>query len=396
MAKGILGQYGAGYENPILYSDSQDYTTANVNVAYEREQAYKNSLFGKVSSWVDQNKEQLEGASVFNPITMALDGVKSASNWLGGAAFPERIGHGDMLAPLGVAGMAAPFSPSNAVGMFGGRLARTADHKALAKAEQMSAEGASRDDIWNQTGWFQGADGKWRFEIDDSNARTSKFWETGLLSKVLKHRDLYDAYPDVGNIPVRKMQKNSGMHAAYTPPGDGWWGRFTDPERINLDTSLFRGFDITAVKPLLMHEAQHAIQHAEGFARGASIKEYSSPEHASSVRDAADALMLRDGVSAMDWDRKRPSYERRAQEGLNLNAYERSAGEIEARNVEDRMLLTPEERRALPPWQTAEIPEHKQLLQFFDQPTPRPLRTQRLDDLVPPPSTSTNRALTRR
>lgn len=37
--------------------------------------------------------------------------------------------------------------------------------------------------------------------------------------------------------------------------------------------------------------------------------------------------------------------------------YKRLAGEVEARNVQKRMNMTPEERRATPPWETLDVPE---------------------------------------
>jgi hypothetical protein len=50
--------------------------------------------------------------------------------------------------------------PASSLGTFGGRLAKTADHAKLAQAEELAARGAAREQIWNETGWFQGADGK--------------------------------------------------------------------------------------------------------------------------------------------------------------------------------------------------------------------------------------------
>jgi hypothetical protein len=76
-------------------------------------------MFGKISGWLDANKKQLEGASMFNPVVLALDGAGSMNNWLGATAFPERVESKDMLAPLGLGAMFAPFSPSNAVGTLG-------------------------------------------------------------------------------------------------------------------------------------------------------------------------------------------------------------------------------------------------------------------------------------
>lgn len=49
-----------------------------------------------------------------------------------------------------------------------GPKAKTASSKNLALAEAMEEDGASREEIWRKTGWIRGADGQWRFEVDDS------------------------------------------------------------------------------------------------------------------------------------------------------------------------------------------------------------------------------------
>ena len=55
--------------------------------------------------------------------------------------------------------------------IFAGEGAQTADMQALAKAQQLEKTGTPERAIWSDTGWFRGADKKWRFEIDDSLAR---------------------------------------------------------------------------------------------------------------------------------------------------------------------------------------------------------------------------------
>ncbi len=51
---------------------------------------------------------------------------------------------------------------------FAGRNAANADLEALDAAEEMERRGVDAETIRQQTGWFRGRDGKWRFEIDDS------------------------------------------------------------------------------------------------------------------------------------------------------------------------------------------------------------------------------------
>ena len=51
---------------------------------------------------------------------------------------------------------------------FAGRNAANADLEALGTAEEMERRDVDAETIRQQTGWFRGRDGKWRFEIDDS------------------------------------------------------------------------------------------------------------------------------------------------------------------------------------------------------------------------------------
>ena len=68
---------------------------------------------------------------------------------------------------------------------FAGVNAKTADKVALARAQNMEADGAGRDAIWDETGWFKGVDGKWRFEIDDSGAKATAAQTRQLRSDAL-------------------------------------------------------------------------------------------------------------------------------------------------------------------------------------------------------------------
>lgn len=69
----------------------------------------------------------------------------------------------------GALDVAMNFGPG-ILGTFAGAGAKTANKAALEMAEALERGGADRAKIWNETGWFKGPDGKWRFEIDDSAA----------------------------------------------------------------------------------------------------------------------------------------------------------------------------------------------------------------------------------
>ena len=143
-----------------------------------------------------------------------------------------------MNAALGLAGTSMPFAMSGAAGVFGGRLAATADKAALSKAEEMAAKGADRKDIWDQTGWFKGSDDKWRFEIPDYKSQMNQRWhDTGVpnfeASKIagqLWHDPLYKAYPDLRHI-TGLTEKTAGEGGSYMSPA---MSSRTGEETINI------------------------------------------------------------------------------------------------------------------------------------------------------------------
>lgn len=206
--------------------------------------------------------------------------------------------------------------PSNALGIFAGRTAKTADQTALAKAEQMAASGAPREQIWGETGWFTGPDGKWRFEIDDYNADMLPRGDGGYatVGKTLDHKDLYAAYPDLQQTEMFVVPGSGGN---YKPPLYEKFASRMQPENITL------GLDQETHQPfsVMLHEAQHAIQNREGFAPGGDPY----------------------GAGSMD-------------------AYKRLAGEVEARAVQNRMDMTAQQRKARPPWLDYDVPEANQIL----------------------------------
>lgn len=223
---------------------------------------------------------------------------------------------------------------------FAGRNANRADREALARAEEMERAGEDAEQIRQETGWFRGADGLWRFEIDDS---TMEYDPTGDLRGARSRRwameDLEAAREDLfGNITeeqadmVRAYNRAEiagdtaeqqrlydeltatefgfqfetyvdALQRANATKNNPWGGTLADyinhpelfanypqlrdvglefrklPEgtrgefdgdTVTLDESL-----LTEPEDVLIHEIQHAIQRAEGFARGASPEYWS-------------------------------------------------------------------------------------------------------------------------
>ena len=110
-----------------------------------------------------------------NALGAIWQGAVNALTAPGRAARGESLTYGDVADTAGMAqlGGAAMPAPKGSLRIFAGRNAKNADLDGLTRAQRLAADGADRGAIWNDTGWFQGVDGQWRFEIDDSGAGLS-------------------------------------------------------------------------------------------------------------------------------------------------------------------------------------------------------------------------------
>uniref|UniRef100_UPI003413DEA7 LPD23 domain-containing protein n=1 Tax=uncultured Campylobacter sp. TaxID=218934 RepID=UPI003413DEA7 len=84
----------------------------------------------------------------------------------------------------------------------------------LSKAQAMAKEGKNELEIWRDTGWFRDKDGAWKFEIGDGDAKLNpKFQSGGKLGDLLKHDELFKAYPELRDVKVVKMQSDAPSSA---------------------------------------------------------------------------------------------------------------------------------------------------------------------------------------
>lgn len=245
------------------------------------------------------------------------------------------------------------------LGVFGGRGAGTADTAALARAEDMAARGATREEIWSETGWFQGADNKWRFEIDDSASRfrgvPSKVYgdAQAKLPDALEHPQLYAAYPEGKKIAVGLGE----------PQGRATWNADQYPSGAVRLSEIDAKTNPDSARRLTLHEGQHFIQDVEGFTPGWSANSPLTPGARAAIETEANRLL-----ASIPFH---PSVSAKARQAVALHAAERevrkaqyhmSAGEVEARNVERRADMTPAERHANPPWKTEDVPTAQQII----------------------------------
>jgi len=277
--------------------------------------------------------------------------------------------------------------------IFGGVGAKTADRAALMKAQELAQTGAPREDIWRETGWFQGPDERWRFEIDDSTAHIKGVGSMGeitgrrggSLNDVFFHRGLGAAYPEIGEIAVRGLDTPQAGMKGYYKPGD-----MLDPD-ISPELAISNSLGGQDQRSTMLHELQHAVQMREGFARGAHPDEYASGamfhERARGLQGELSKALTggltaspREILQNVKYADPAEISEIAAKHGFRsvdealaflkqqdemrtpMSQYKRTAGEVEARNVQSRMNMTPDQRRATPPWETMDVPLEQQIV----------------------------------
>ncbi|EKY4114267.1 hypothetical protein RCP98_006020 [Pseudomonas aeruginosa] len=267
---------------------------------------------------------------------------------------------------------------------FAGENALTSPAGMLAEAKLLHQNGATPEAILAATGWSLALDGKWRFEIDDSQAELINLregedgymWRAAPLGEVLHHPQLFAAYPRLAmldaNITIDPAcQQPSGKFNTGTPATEEYFA-------ISPELTVIASTVSEALKEMV-HEIQHAIQEGEGFALGGNPSQFGEIDETSRLYYKAvvdiDELARENGVSPVvfaeataliqpagladrvstivengDWDRT----VRYAIEALlhPHERYMRLAGEIEARSAAARMMLTEEQRRAILPSET--------------------------------------------
>ena len=268
---------------------------------------------------------------------------------------------------------------------MGGLKAETADKSALEKAMELEKDGTDSEKIRKETGWFKGYDGKWRFEIDDSelkfktdieknraaaielakmkvksaeleekiaNDTATKAEENEYynldekmieyrkgvkLSDVINHPKLFEAYPQLKNVDVY-YEISSVNRGAYSSNGNV----------IMLNPM----HTIDEQKEAIIHEIQHAIQGIENFANGSNLEYwknlgYSDEEAMAMYYNTAGEREARDVSARRDYNAEqrkniRPDIDRKdvvfansgdagysADENIMQNDFEKKVDQIE-------------------------------------------------------------------
>ena len=176
------------------------------------------------------------------------------------------------------AAQAGGLSRENLTASFG---AAKADRiiKALEAAPNSAA---NPEKIWRETGWFKGADDKWRFEISDAGSSWtgSAPFSSGAtsvlnlprggsvkLGDVFDHPDLFKNYPDLKNLPVTTVSPMDELLGTR-----GW----TNKEGTKIAVGRLPADE---ARSTLLHEIQHLVQKRENFARGGNTDEFLPKGH---------------------------------------------------------------------------------------------------------------------
>ena len=269
------------------------------------------------------------------------------------------ITEGDVGEAINV-GMGA--GPASIAGVRAATLPRAAYDLAVDAEKQ----GFNAQEIFKSTGFFKGADGQWRFEIDDSGAKyfpENLKGDQKLLSDVLSHKELFDAYPELKTVKIRE-EPRLGAGASYQ-------------QDIKL---LLMGPQALKDKGILVHEIQHAIQGVENFNKGGtpgrSGKDYNLmlEQDVSKLRPEFLKLQNKEMAGELLTDKQQAKLDYlkavfkkyveygRAGDARAREMYENLAGEVEARNAQHRVDLTPAERMRFNPVDTEDVKRVDQLV----------------------------------
>ena len=273
----------------------------------------------------------------------------------------------------------------------GSKLWKQADYN---KALKLEKEGATPEQIWQETGTAKFADGKWRQEISDKDAIVNEMnLKEGNLKYAINHPQLSQSYDDINNVNIAL---NDYKDSAFVPYDNKIKIGQYDTKILNDEMhnkklaevfktdnkklidqayeSVTKDTRYIPNKSSLLHETQHKIQENENWARGGNPDTISLDFQnlANQKREEAQKLLDLDQAfgslskeqlgskadevysakdKALKLEEQAKVFDEKAKEAYLYNdkafdLYKRMAGEAEARLTQTRMNLTDAERRA--------------------------------------------------
>jgi hypothetical protein len=231
------------------------------------------------------------------------------------------------------------------------------------EAAKMESKGVPADEIKRITGMARGMDQQWKSELSDfwsSMKGKGTFGEIhgkvatdkdALIKDVFEHPELLEAYPHLGEVKVKTLPKDSPVKGSYNEAKNEIHVR----EDLTPDQA----------KSTILHELTHGIQAVEGMNRGANygqlVKHFAKQKEgimsqieklniegsqaykANDINKYHELMAERDALSKQ--------YIEMDPEKLGYEAYRHHAGEAEARMVQERAGMTPDQLRETYPYQ---------------------------------------------
>ena len=271
---------------------------------------------------------------------------------------------------------------------FAGEGAATADKMALATARQRIEAGENAETVRKDTGWFNGVDGKWRFEISDSDASIKD--RSKWTAKIDGLKSMRDA------ALKRKFEAEEKRNAFLRSRGES-------PSRISSETKREPEFKALVkalnTAELAVEKSRSNVFMAEqdgGLIKVGDVLDhlalFSAYPKISETRVAIDNGLQKGNaayspesntitIPGMD-DSKQlltvllheiqhgiqniEGFATGGSPDLNggFSAYKRLAGEVESRNTEARQGMTDAQRRETAPSQTADTPDSDVIVVF--------------------------------
>lgn len=295
---------------------------------------------------------------------------------------------------LGGPGGAAKTMPALIIGAG----AKTWPSKLAAKAEEALSKGVSKDSVYDVSGLYRGTvDKKLRTEINDLNLKYDKLPESGAkkvqvsdtpegpvtktniwdmagddifllgdiqswegkLSEVIKHTELFKAYPEVKDFKVQFVGKSNPIDVEGTMYAAGTFS--PAKKTIIVHDTPIKGELMPHHINTILHEVQHWIQQKEGFTLGANyatsldLLETKLTEFAGKTKDPKELDIIKNFAKLLVSKKN----DRDFLTDTANTAYLRQAGEVEARNVAGRFADPERTRKA--PYKTEDVPADIQL-----------------------------------
>ena len=213
---------------------------------------------------------------------------------------------------------------------FAGPTAKTAAQDKLSKAKELEQAGTDNEQIRQQTGWFKGVDGKWRFEIQDGKIiedatlqrhtdEEGPIYYTTTLGEIYDAPELYAAYPELKNKIVYFQDMPYGVYGVTSKNMIGLSASFLGRENPKYAKRI-KEIKETKEYKKYAKAYEEEVKDKEGFRKKLENIEKAEKEFfASEVGKEYHNLM---------WEQN-PAIERKLTDGLNLESKETLIHEIQ-------------------------------------------------------------------